>query len=175
MKSSPGPTVIKSNTVGSAAPGATDDSPAGYAVSSLWIDTTNDKADVCLGSTATAAVWTEISQGGGGGSDISARVYTTANQSIANATWTAINFGGEDYDTDTIHDNSTNNSRFTCKTSGKYVILGYFTFVPNSTGRRVVQIRENGDSLPGGPGQMQVEPVVGNPTHYICSVYWTLP
>lgn len=60
-------TVIKSNTAATAAPGATDDSAAGYAVGSVWIDTTNDKAYVCLDSTATAAVWTEITQAGGGG------------------------------------------------------------------------------------------------------------
>ena len=43
-----------------AAPGATDDSAAGYAVGSVWIDTTNDRAYVCLDATATAAVWKEI-------------------------------------------------------------------------------------------------------------------
>ena len=60
-------TVIKSNTAASAAPGATDDSAAGYAVGSVWIDTTADKAYVCLD--ATAAVWTEITQAGGGGTE----------------------------------------------------------------------------------------------------------
>lgn len=59
-------TVIKSNTAATAAPGTTDDSAAGYAVGSVWIDTTNDKAYVCLDATATAAVWTEITQAGGG-------------------------------------------------------------------------------------------------------------
>ena len=58
-------TVIKSNTAATAAPGATDDSAAGYAVGSIWIDTTNDKAYVCLDATATAAVWTETTQSGG--------------------------------------------------------------------------------------------------------------
>ena len=59
-------TVIKSNTAATAAPGATDDSAAGYAVGSVWINTTADKAYVCLDATATAAVWTEITQSGGG-------------------------------------------------------------------------------------------------------------
>jgi len=39
------------------APIATDDSAAGYAVGSRWIDVTNDKEYVCLDSTATSAVW----------------------------------------------------------------------------------------------------------------------
>ena len=60
-------TVIKSNTSATAAPGATDDFAAGYAVGSVWIDTTNDKAYVCLDATATAAVWTENTQSGGSG------------------------------------------------------------------------------------------------------------
>ena len=58
-------TVIKSNTAATGAPGATDDSAAGYVVGSVWIDTTNDRAYVCLDATATAAVWTEMTQGGG--------------------------------------------------------------------------------------------------------------
>ena len=60
-------TVIKSNTAATAGPGVSDDSAAGYAVGSVWIDTTADKAYVCLDATATAAVWTEITQGGGSG------------------------------------------------------------------------------------------------------------
>jgi hypothetical protein len=39
------------------APDANDDSGSGYSVGSTWIDTTNDRAYVCLDSTATAAVW----------------------------------------------------------------------------------------------------------------------
>ena len=57
-------TVIKSNTAASAAPTTTDDSAAGYAVGSTWIDTTNDKAYVCLDATASAAVWTETTLSG---------------------------------------------------------------------------------------------------------------
>ena len=52
-------TVIKSNTAASAAPAVTDDTNAGYSIGSTWIDTTNDKAYVCVDATATAAVWTE--------------------------------------------------------------------------------------------------------------------
>ncbi|TNE75559.1 MAG: hypothetical protein EP334_10100 [Gammaproteobacteria bacterium] len=42
------------------APSATDDSSAGYSVGSLWVDTTNDAAYICVDSTATAAVWLNI-------------------------------------------------------------------------------------------------------------------
>ncbi len=48
---------IKTNLSAAVAPGATDDSAAGYAVGSVWIDTTGDKTYVCVDATATAAVW----------------------------------------------------------------------------------------------------------------------
>lgn len=51
---------VKTNLAASAAPGATDDSAAGYAVGSLWIDTTGDKAYICVDATATAAVWLDV-------------------------------------------------------------------------------------------------------------------
>lgn len=52
---------------GTAAPTVTDDSAAGYAVGSHWIDVTNDLVYVCVDSTNGAAVWSNLSSGGGGG------------------------------------------------------------------------------------------------------------
>lgn len=49
------------------APGATDDSAAGYAVGSKWVDTVADKAYICVDATASAAVWKEISVAAGSG------------------------------------------------------------------------------------------------------------
>ncbi len=46
------------------APTANDDSGDGYAVNSVWIDLTADKAYICVDATLTAAVWVEV--GGGG-------------------------------------------------------------------------------------------------------------
>ena len=51
---------LKPNLAAGAAPTATDDSAAGYAVGSLWIDTTNDAAYICVDATAGAAVWKQI-------------------------------------------------------------------------------------------------------------------
>lgn len=73
-----------------------------------------------------------------------ARVYNDANQSIANNTLTALAFNSERFDNDTIHDNSTNNSRLTCKTAGKYLITGQAIFDFHATGGRAVRIRHNG-------------------------------
>jgi hypothetical protein len=48
-----------------------------------------------------------------------ARAKRTTTQAVATSTWTLVSFDGEDFDTDTIHDNVTNNDRLTCKTAGK--------------------------------------------------------
>ena len=158
-------TVRKSNLVATVAPGATDDSAAGYSVGSFWIDTTNDKAYVCLDATAAAAVWTEVTQGGGGGTDTSVFVTLSANQSVANGVEAVILFDQEDFDTDTMHDNSTNKSRLTCKTAGKFLIFGEMEFQNNSTGRRSTLVRLNGTT------KWSVEPGTNqNASHRQCIV-----
>ena len=54
---------------------------------------------------------------------VGARVYNNAAISIDNTTATNLTFNTERYDTDTIHDTSTNTGRLTCKTAGKYLII----------------------------------------------------
>ena len=51
---------LSNQLAGTAAPAVTDDSDAGYRVGSLWIDTTNDDAYICVDATADAAVWVQI-------------------------------------------------------------------------------------------------------------------
>jgi len=58
---------LKSNLTAIIAPTANDDSGDGYKVCSIWVDITADKAYICLDNTLAAAVWTEITQSGGGG------------------------------------------------------------------------------------------------------------
>jgi hypothetical protein len=50
------------------------------------------------------------------------RVYHNANQSITDATETTVAFNSERYDTNTMHDTVTNNSRVTFNTAGVYVL-----------------------------------------------------
>ena len=50
---------LKVNLVATAAPGATDDNSAGYAVGSRWIDVTVDREYVCLNASKVAAIWKE--------------------------------------------------------------------------------------------------------------------
>jgi len=70
------------------------------------------------------------------GCAIAARVFHSVNQSIPNATWTTLAFDSERFDTNNIHDIAVNNSRLTCRTPGKYLIIGQVRFAVNATGRR---------------------------------------
>jgi len=82
-----------------------------------------------------------------GGYTEGARVYNSPAQSIPNATATVLAFNGEKYDTDTIHDNVTNNSRLTCKTAGKYLIFLNAAFESNNVGYRWYEARVNGVTI----------------------------
>ncbi len=80
----------------------------------------------------------------GGGYTQGASVYHNANQSTNNVTTTTLAMNSERWDTDNCHDNTTNNSRLTCKTAGKYLIVGGIRWAANATGYRVSIIKLNG-------------------------------
>ena len=75
--------------------------------------------------------------------DVSCKVTKSADQTISNNTTTVITWNQEDYDTDGMHDNVTNNSRITIKTAGKYSALAQIVWASNSTGKRIVNITKN--------------------------------
>ena len=55
---------------GTAAPGIADDDSAGFVAGSVWADRTNDKAYICVENATGAAVWREVTGGGGGTGDV---------------------------------------------------------------------------------------------------------
>lgn len=78
-----------------------------------------------------------------------ARVYHNAAQSINDATDTVLAFNSERFDqvggaTSNQHDNSTNNSRLTCRYAGVYAITANVQFAGNGTGDRYLFLRLNG-------------------------------
>src|SRR6266498_3435152 len=73
-----------------------------------------------------------------------ARVYHNIAQTLTNNVILALAFNSERFDTDTIHDTVTNNTRLTCKTAGVYEIGGSAEFAGNATGVRSLQILLNG-------------------------------
>jgi hypothetical protein len=82
-----------------------------------------------------------------------ARAYHSAVQTVASSTWTALAFNSERFDTDTIHDTATNNSRLTCKTAGVYLIGGHCQLDSVAGGtQRLIDIILNGTSAISGGG-----------------------
>jgi hypothetical protein len=90
---------------------------------------------------ATGLKWAAISV-----PDISCRVYAGTATSLS-TTFASIAFNTENFDTDTMHDNATNNSRITIKTAGKYLVGGQ----ANTTANQAFGLRllVNGGSLIG--------------------------
>jgi len=76
-----------------------------------------------------------------------ASAYANSVQSIANNTWTSMNWDAELWDTNAFHDNASNNTRFTIPTglAGKYQIIVTMVFGDRtSTGTQVSRIAKNG-------------------------------
>jgi len=86
----------------------------------------------------------------GGVTFVGASAYNNSGTSVANSTWTVMTFNAENYDTDSIHSNVTNTSRFTIPTgkSGKWLVNFIATFEGNN-GNCTVQtaIYKNGASV----------------------------
>jgi hypothetical protein len=116
-----------------------NDTPARLAVGANGTVLTADSAE------ATGLKWAAAASGA---TFVGASVYKTAAQSIANSTDVALTFPNENFDTDSIHDNSTNNSRFTIPTGkdGKWLFTTVATFASNTTGYRQIAIRKNGSA-----------------------------
>ncbi len=74
----------------------------------------------------------------------SCEVTDASDQTISNATNTVVDFDSENWDTNTMHDTTTNNPRITIKTAGKYLIAAAITFDNNATGYRQMILRVNG-------------------------------
>jgi hypothetical protein len=76
-----------------------------------------------------------------------ASVYKTATQAIAHNTATTITFNAESYDTNTYHDNVTNNSRLTVPSTGYYLVNALVQYDGNSTGYRDIILLKNGSQV----------------------------
>jgi len=77
----------------------------------------------------------------------SCKVTNSAAQSIPDATVTALTWNTETWDTNDIHDTTTNPSRLTCKVAGIYLVVAFLGWASNTTGRRTLRIYKNGAQL----------------------------
>ena len=78
-----------------------------------------------------------------------ARIYNSANISIATGTSTALTFDTEVYDSDGFHSTSVNTGRFTIPYSGYYLVGMQARFASNAVGYRQVFPRLNGSGVFG--------------------------
>lgn len=74
----------------------------------------------------------------------SCRVYKSGALAHAGGGTEYVTFTLERFDTDTMHDPSSNTSRITAKTAGKYLIGGHVEFAAGVTGQRGLSIRHQG-------------------------------
>ena len=116
---------------------------------------TFDTADARLGVGANGTVLTADSAEATGlkwvapasaSTFVGASVTKSAAQTISNNTTTVLSWDGEQFDTDSFHDNSTNNSRMTIPAgkAGKYAVSGVIRWVASAAGRRKIIIYKNG-------------------------------
>jgi hypothetical protein len=98
--------------------------------------------------TADSTASTGIKWAAAGAVFVGCSVYKSANQSLTNATLTAITFDSEYFDTDSMHSTVTNTSRITVATGqgGKYLLIGNLVYAANATGFRQFFIRVNGSN-----------------------------
>lgn len=107
---------------------------------------TEFSTDGTLGGDSDSAVPTEKAVKTYVDNFIGCRCWHTENQTIGNATWTTLSLDSEVYDTDTMHDTVTNNSRITFKTAGKYLVQGLIGYGQDATGSRGCGIYKNNTS-----------------------------
>ena len=114
-------------------------SSSGSTPARLGIGSTDDVLTVAGGVPTWAAP-------AGAAAFAGASVYNSADQTIPPATYTAVVWNSEYYDTDAFHDNSTNTSRMTIPAgkAGKYSVYGLIQCDGGSTNSRSIQIYKNG-------------------------------
>lgn len=88
--------------------------------------------------------------------------YKTTALATVHDTGIVVPLNAERYDTDSMHDNSTNNERITFNTAGVYTVTFNATWNKDETGDRAIWIRKNGsdflgsDSKHAGDGDLYV-------------------
>ena len=82
---------------------------------------------------------------------VGCRLKNTASVNINTATWTAITFSAEEFDTDGLHSLTTNTSRITIPTGmdGYYSLVGTAYFASSTATQVQARFLRNGTAIPG--------------------------
>ncbi len=75
------------------------------------------------------------------------RVKQTSGASIGDASGTILAFDAEDFDTDGMHDNATNNSRITINTAGVYLVIASVRYTTGVSDDTRISILKNGGNV----------------------------
>lgn len=97
------------------------------------------------------------------------RVRATASSTagIAHNTNTLVVFDAETFDTDTMHDNSTNPSRITFTTAGLYQVVAVVSWsIGGSVGALLLDLRKNSGGSPTGGTDLAQRYMPHEPTTY---------
>jgi len=112
----------------------------------LEIGTSGDTITVPSGATFNVA-GTLQSGGVALGNTPMFRVFRSSDQSVANSTYTKIQYDSESYDTDAAFDSSTN-YRFTAPSAGKYYFLAQLQYTATTDGGQLrAQFYVNGSAF----------------------------
>lgn len=122
----------------------------------------------------------KLASGVGGNTDHSFRLRRSTNQSLANGTFTNINWDIEQFDTDDLHSLSVNTDKvtITAATAGKWLFAVNGIWGGGSSGQKIVRILKNGGAIaeeagPNSGGNAHVQnlsviiDVVGGDTIYV--------
>jgi hypothetical protein len=94
------------------------------------------------------------------------RVYKSATQTVTSGNFDVVSFNTEDYDTDGLHDNVTNNARITIPTGfgGTWLLVFHADVDADATGHTRFQcvIRKNAAGASGGGTLLQATSVTGH-------------
>ena len=111
--------------------------------------------DVALSSVADAQVlayqassskWINATPTGGGSTPtfVGARVYRTTTQSVSSGAGTYVSFTNVDFDTSSMSNIASTPTRLTCKSAGKYLIVGACQIGSSTSGERILGFVKNG-------------------------------
>ena len=127
-----------------------DDLSHVVSIASLWVgDLDNPQAPTGILSAGDIETQSNLLVGGKvtKSTAIGARVYYGFAQTISSGVVTELTFTSERFDTDTIHNTTSNQERLTCKTAGIYLITVNVVWNANASGVRNVAIKLNNATI----------------------------
>lgn len=133
------------------APTANEDSGDGYSVGSVWIDVTADTPYILVDATVAAAVWVDISGGGGGGTVTSVAQTVPTGLTVSGSPVTTTGTLAIAYDTGYQGFTTAEASAISANTAKTGVTTEISNVVEDTTPQLGGELDQNGFSVGGTP------------------------